>query len=240
MRLVVLCGGQQSRWGNYLDVPKYMAPVLGEPVAVRTFRLFKEHCPDIERFWVLPPGAEEFWPFDVQKFWISTKKTHESYKLTSSSKLWKGDTVIVVFGDVFFTEAAVKRIAEMPVTDIEWFGRRGGNKFNGNNGGEIFGLKFPVSEGNQIIRAANKVRAAWQRGETFRTKAWEIYRTLNGLPLMTHSGTVKGRPAIKAQPTWAVGEHFNEIDDLTDDFDLPRDYDGWKAAVEQNALLAVG
>jgi hypothetical protein len=216
-----------------------MAPVLGEPLVHRTLRLFRERCSEPDQVVVLRRDAEPLGILEVAEFRISRKETDESYKLTSSAPMWTRSPIVSVFGDVFFTEAAVDRIVDLKVQDFEWFGRRRGNRYTGSKSGEIFGVKFPASRGHKLLKAAKRVREMRANGAAMQTKAWEIYRLLNNMSLVK-LGMQRGQRKIKPPPTWETGPHFHEIDDLTDDFDKPSDYEGWKAAVEQNALLAVG
>ena len=58
-----------------------------------------------------------------------------------------------------------------------------------------------------VAEALEAHRAGW----TNRSSLWEIYRASQGIDLNLHQ----------------VGGGFTEINDWTNDFDFPRDYDTW-------------
>jgi len=43
MKVLILCAGDGSRWGNYLGVPKQLVTINGETLLDRTIRLLREN-----------------------------------------------------------------------------------------------------------------------------------------------------------------------------------------------------
>lgn len=224
MRLIIPCAGTQTRWGNYLGVPKYMAPVFGEPLLCRTVRQFRERipglsiCVPLRRNLVTPPVGVNF-------LYPEQQLLGESNRLLSSVPEWDptGRTTIV-FGDVYFTGAAVDTIVATETDAIQWFGRSGPSETTGHSCAEIFGVTFPARHAEQLIEASRYVQSVYRcRGQEDLVRAWTCLRHLEGQPLEHDTGRIDSKKL----------QHFTEIDDMTDDFDYPNEYDSWLAAVER-------
>ena len=120
---------------------------------------------------------------------------------------------IVLFGDVFFSEAAMEAIAACPATGIQWFGREGPG-LSGHKHGELFGVSIPLSEQKRMRRTMWKVRWLRRLRRIKRTRGWECYRLLHHLPLRKQR----------------IAGDFLEIEDETEDFDFPHEYLSWMDA----------
>jgi len=220
MRLIIPCAGKQERWNKYLGVYKQMVPVFDEPLLQRTVRQFQERVPEISiHVPIRPdmkmpdiPGVEFFQPY--------ANRMCEYDKVLSSRPHWSehGRTTIV-FGDVFLTDEAADIIAGASPSNIHWFGRSGPSKVTGCGWEELFGLTFQLTQQQRLERVAEQIRAHCRKFPKKATrlclrKAWILYRRLEGL-----------RPRHPG----AIGDNFTEIDDRTEDFDSPEDYEAWKA-----------
>jgi hypothetical protein len=114
----------------------------------------------------------------------------------------------LLFGDTYFTDKAIDAIVAATGW-LQWFGRVYGSRTR--RYGELFGLSFEPAGQASLRRAFAVVSMAMQQGKTRRAGGWECYRYLHDIPLTEH----------------AVTTDFTTIDDETEDFDYPHEYDLW-------------
>lgn len=211
-----MCDGRSMRW--YAEIQeqywgksfKQLVEVDGEPILHRTVRLLKEN--GVEDIWITShnpvhevKGAQRYEPpnneYEIDKFYASVH-------------LWNkdgGDTIFV-YGDVFFTEEAMKKIINTKPEDFVFFGRFHQSYYTGH-GGEIFAVRVHLHDFFQEC-------CLWVRQNYINTKgsvrcgAWELYRCMNGIR--------DERIGIHIP----YG-HFVGIDDFTDDFDTPSHFEEW-------------
>lgn len=213
MRAILLCGGRETRWGNYLGCPKQLIPINGVPILRRTVKQLQDRgVHDITivgkdaRF--TASGAATLFLTDEQ-LWPTGS---DADKFLSSRHLWDREgRTLVVYGDCYFTERAMDTI--VMDTDRSWklFCRFGPNDREGNpQGGECFVQSFFPEHIEEHELALWRIASL----NLEQCGGWEHYRAINGVPddkLRTHVRL----------------ERHHEIDDLTDDFDFPSDYEAW-------------
>jgi hypothetical protein len=135
----------------------------------------------------------------------------------SSRHLWSATGATrILLGDVYFTEAAMARIMGWDGPAWTWFCRMNRSEITGSPWGEGFAVGFLPDARAPYFSAICAVRGLFEARLIRRTKGWEVARYLGG-----------ARGA-------AVREHvrhpcFVEIDDETNDFDRPIDYEAWHA-----------
>jgi hypothetical protein len=130
---------------------------------------------------------------------------------------------LIVFGDVFYTEDAVKAMVEPAKTpDWNWkaYGRKTDNLWTGTPWGEFFGFRTSWAVREDMKAAAADVQDDYEAGRFPRSSPWEWYFRMEGMS-----------PRIADVKNVAVGPHWVDINDLTDDIDYERDVVGL-----QNAL----
>jgi hypothetical protein len=198
-----------------------MVPVFGEPLLRRTIRQFRERIPDSD---VYIPIRE---PFQlegierVEQFRPPDDQLDEAHKLLSSVECWDpDDRTILVFGDVCFTDYAVDTITAT-THEIRWFGRRGANRYTGCPHPELFGLSFLPTVHRKLLAAAETVREGYNAGKLECCKAWTTYVEMEGISRKR----VRIRKNLRR-----VGPTLVSINDKTDDFDRPSDYENWLKA----------
>ena len=201
-KVLILCAGDATRWGDYLGVPKQLVAFNGESLLHRTERLLRSKgCRDIsvishdERLQI---GSCSL--FRPERF----QCTSETFLSTRS--LWS-EMTLVLLGDVFYTRTAIDKITSYQ-EGIHVFGRRGANLFTGSPYGEIFAFSFDQDNASKILDNARRVCADAQAGG--RGKIWELYRALAGFSLDSHQLERK---------------LFVSIHDFTDDIDSPEEYE---------------
>jgi hypothetical protein len=117
--------------------------------------------------------------------------------------LWEENNLFL-YGDCYYTEHAIDTILKHK--GLMFFGRRGRTKIK--KWSEIFGIRF---NNDEILKSLEIVRQKYISGEIKRCIGWELYRQLMGIDLKIHKITT----------------NFVDINDITDDFDSPEEYDLW-------------
>lgn len=210
MRVIIICAGDGTRWGDYLGVPKHLAEVDGEPILHRTVRLFSKEDTEIyvvskddDRYKV--DGSTQYIPtFNLDNF--------DADKFLNSKELWsEDDRTVVVYGDVYFTEEAVKKILSWESREWTLFARPFGSSITGTPYGECFAQSFYPESIAEHTAALRRIVSLYEKGILPRCGGWEHYRAILRLP-----GEVMHRHL--------VGEKLQVIDDLTDDVDYSEDY----------------
>lgn len=214
---ILLCGGNNARWGGYQGAPrKHLVVVEGEVLLERTLRLVAGFAPtrtvivhheEDRRLYSLRTGTPHE-TFEAPRF---DAPEMEAQKFLSSRSLWnRQGRTIVLFGDVWFSEAALAAIFAESSDDWTAFGRAGPSRLTGCRYGELFAQRFTaIDEHAENLLLLD----AMYRDRTCRRAAagWAHYQLMIGHHPHDH----------------VVGPRYSEIDDFTEDFDLPCDYDGW-------------
>jgi len=214
---IILCGGENSRWGDS-GSRKHFVSIDGELLINRTLRLARAFT--LERLVVVVNRKDHHLYAsnlcgDVELYGIDPPvgKQTEAYKYLSSREVWnRAGCTVVLLGDVWFSEDAISKVFRE--SDEEWtaFGRSGPSGFTGCRWGELFAQRFTSVEEHE--EKLLRLDAMYREG-TCRRKAsgWAHYRLMIG-----------GDPQVHG-----VGPRFVEIDDFTDDFDYPDDFNAWLA-----------
>lgn len=200
--IIILCAGEATRWNNYLGIPKQLITIGGESLLERTVRLL--HSKELYDINII--SLNEGLKIDTCSIFKPLKCRWIVETLLSTQSLWNENTIILL-GDVFFTEKAINTIVSSK-NNMHIYGRCEANRYTSTNWGEIFALSFKRSDCHQLIKnIKNVIYQAKLGGDG---KLWTLYRSLAGFPLEKHQ--VENRI-------------FISIDDFTDDFDLPSEYD---------------
>lgn len=178
---IIMCGG----YYEHFDRPKALMVVNGEPIVERTLRLLqKAGIPkdDIhisatdERFLefgvdVLRHNNTHRWEDGVIKgYWLDAFYPH----------LEDGTKVTFLYGDVMYTEEALRTIVNCTRSGEILFGTRAAKNHAHNNWGEPFAYK--VDNYRRFMDGVAAVKKMWDEGKLKRHPiTWELYRHLNGL-----------------------------------------------------------
>lgn len=220
-RMIVTCAGKQTRWGNYLDTPKHLLKIHGERLLDRTVRLIRRFATDASvAIMALDDahaaaydvaGTERFCPVDDMADADALERHYASPHFMACRARWNAaGRTVVVLGDVFFTERAMQTICSDTTRGVRFYGREKASTITGTPWGELFAISFYPDDHGPIVNASDELR---ERCETVR--GWQLYRHLNDLPLDAFPNVI------------ADNDRFVEINDFTDDFDFPNDYDTW-------------
>lgn len=208
MRVIIICAGKGKRWGNYLGVPKHFVTVDGKKLLHRTVDQFEGHS-----IFIVANSSMYYVEGTTLYFPAQNPKNGDADKLINSSHLWSDhERTLLLFGDVYFTDQSVQTIKERKKRDWTVFGRMNASEITGKKWGELFAFSFYPEHIQSLKNAINKATSAYRYGYVNRCKGWEIYRSWAGGDIGIHR---------------QYG-HFTEIDDFTDDFDFPEDYNLWR------------
>lgn len=140
-RYIIMADGKMTRWKNY-QVPKHMLPVHGEPILLRTVRLVRQFAPQAQI--IITSHNPQY---DV----AGTTRYEPKNNLCEIDRFtWEliDDGVCFLYGDVYYTEAAIRQIVALPVKTLGFAG----------NGEEIFAVK--VGDGAYQRACIQKLKEA--------------------------------------------------------------------------------
>jgi len=217
MKYIIACSGSGSRWNNYLGKKKHLIEINGESLLHRTVRLIKSLDNNNE---IIIMAYTKDYIVKNTIFHIPTlfpiKKHQKLPAIYTSYDIWnKSGKTIFLFGDVFYTVNAMKLIINTTSksNNINFFGRQKGSLITGKKYGEIFGTSFNFKHNKKILDKLEYLKKLFKNGKIKRFITWELYKLLNDMPI--------NRKVKK------YTKNFININDFTDDFDYPIDYDNW-------------
>ena len=190
MKYIIMADGKGTRWNNYHNIPKHFIEIGGETLLARTVRLLREndaradivitsHDPRYE-----VPGARRYEPqnnhLEIDRF------TEELI----------ADDVCFLYGDTFYSESVIQKIADTPAEKLLFFG----------NERSIVAIK--VADGALFRQHVDRVRELFLAGKIEKCIGWQVYQSFEGLPF--------GEKTIAAD--------YILIQDGTEDFNSPADY----------------
>ena len=190
MKYIIMADWKGARWNNYHNIPKHLIEIDGETLLTRTVRLLREndaradivitsHDPRYE-----VPGARRYEPqnnhLEIDRF------TEELI----------ADDVCFLYGDTFYSESVIQKIADTPAEKLLFFG----------NERSIVAIK--VADGALFRQHVDRVRALFLAGKIEKCIGWQVYQSFEGLPF--------GEKTIAAD--------YILIQDGTEDFNSPADY----------------
>jgi hypothetical protein len=203
---LIMAGGKEDRWGQYMGVHKHLLKIDGERLLDRTVRLLlaRQDRP-IRVVAKYPeydvPGTDRVFPLDLDNggviasrdFWSTTART------------------TILFGDVYFTNDAMDRICAMAPKECTFIGRSKKSQITGCPYQELFGFSLLPENHAAVDQSIARVKHAMATEEIKVCAGWSIYRHLQGLPLRKRR----------------CPKNFLDINDFTEDFDFPWDYEKW-------------
>jgi hypothetical protein len=214
---VIMAAGSGERWQGHTGVPKHCAVLDGERLLDRTVRLALTHGasrvvvlgPDDDRYRV--SGAELHTPPVLSDATPGMGAT----KFLNTQPYWPSDDkVALLYGDVWFSDDAMRRT--MGDERREWLHwcRFGPSKFTGCRHGECFAVTMWPEHHDLYLAALRRTVAAHAAGIINRSGGWEVARAMHGVP---NERLRKHR----------MFPQYQLINDWSEDLDYPADYDEW-------------
>jgi len=208
MRVIIMAAGRGTRWNNYLGVPKQLAKIDGEPILYRTIRLLKEN--GITDIAVTVSEKNCFGDLLGAKEIVGKSEL----ELDRFKNAEKNNPDVILYGDVFYTEKAIKTILSTECDKTIFFGRSGNNLLTGKKHGELLAVKTDKAffkKVNELYEIAPSMS---------RCIGWELYN------YVVYGEAHRFSPQKKMKEKGMLKD-FIEINDWTDDFDYPIDYDNF-------------
>ena len=197
MRYIIMCAGNGKRWNNYLGIPKHLVEVNGEKLLERTTRLLKEN--GIADY-IITGSDERYKEYGELK-----EQTCKDCEIDRFEESYINGDTCYLYGDVYYTEQAMKTIVNTDTDSIIFFGSED----------EIFGIK--IKDIKTFLDHKHKVKDLYLKGIIDRCIGWEVYRSLYNIPFNEH----------------IIKDMYVKILDGTDDIDFPEDYEKFKKGIEK-------
>jgi hypothetical protein len=231
MKVFLYASGSAKRWargapGAEIETDgqfKQLLPIDGEPLVARTVRQLLG-CSVV----VVTPHKE------VKQAVISANLldvgTPPLLVDTIAATLPHADNGLNLglMADCYFSTRAMDTM--LSAEGLRFFGRWGPSYITGNRAsGELFGWSWRHPEDTPtLVGAIEAAKAQADADPAVRDQAgtphgglWQLYRGSVGLPLDAS----------------AIEGHLEQINDFTDDFDTPENYDSWLAAYRKRIIL---
>jgi len=190
LEYIIMADGQGSRWNGKEHKSKCAISIDGETLLARTVRLVRLFDADsrivitTHDSSICVPNAEIWQPknnqYEIDRFTAELLKPNVCY----------------LYGDTFYTEAAMQLIVQTPADHVCFFGSRE----------KIFAVK--ITDANLFRNCYQYVRELYIRQEIQEAIGWEIYHALHGMP-------IEGRE---------IGPEYLILEDDTADFNTYQDY----------------
>lgn len=206
-KVIVLAAGDGSRWNNYRGTPKHLTVVEKEVLLQRTCKQFLRYTSDVSVI-----GLDNRYEVEGAKLYtVRSTNTNwkDAAKFMTSQQMWsRNGRTILVFGDVYFTNDAVKKIMSNS-DEFKFFLRKGANEETGARSKEIFAFSF---HSRMLNRVTQSLLMLISRGAVESHAGWALYKYMTG----PQYGDMFN------------SSHFVEINDWTEDFDYPEDLEIWE------------
>lgn len=208
MKYIIMAGGEYKDF----ETPKQLLKVCNEVIIERTIRLLKENgIKDI----AISTNNPAFDYINVPKLKHKNTFVHE-YKNEGSKGWWldafypTNEPTCYIWGDVYFSEKAIKTIVEANTDDIELFGSI--PPFAPNypkKWVEPFALKVVNNE--HLWSSIKKTKEYALEGKTLRKNPiiWELWTVIKDMPLETEYGKY-------IYNYTAINDYTSDIDGLLD------------------------
>ena len=207
-----------------IDIPRQLIEINGEPLIKRTIRLLKEN--DVKDILVVAKDkrfknldAEIYEPKDNTYDY----KTGKGYFLDMFSFDLLKEPVCFIWGDVYFSEYAIKTIVENDTNSTLFFcSYENHDKRYIKHHDEPFAYKIVDTE--LFKKHIKIVKDLYDKGETVRHPiVWELYRSINGIDVNTHIMT----------------DNYLAINDISCDIDGINDLKLLKQIIEGGKMIKV-
>ena len=170
-----------------LDIPRQLVEINGEKLVERTIRLLKRNgVKDI----VVASNNKQFDNLGAKRY----KPKNNDFDYIKRTGYWLNafpieimkEPVCFIWGDVYFSEEAIKTIVETD-TDSTLFFCTYNNKDEKYIKKHDEPLAYKVVDTELFIKHIDKVKKLYDEGKTVRHPiVWELYRSINGIDVNEH------------------------------------------------------
>ena len=214
-----MCCGYYEQW----ETPKHLQVINEERIIERTLRLLRENGAKDIYISSNDSRYDEFAP----RLEHENSYRYENGKLTGYwldafyPKFRKGTKVTYIFGDVYFSEDAIKQIVNCTEDGNILFGSKGALRTDRLWGEPYAFVVNDIATFYKGIKAVKRIQdegGITNKGRDGIAISWELYRYLNGFDVNEH----RVRP-----------ETYKVIDDYTDDADTPEKLERIRSRVQK-------
>lgn len=191
-----MADGEGKRWNNYMGIPKHLIEIKGEPILARTVRLLTEN--GIPKENIIITSRDERYNYATR-----IEQTVRDCEIDRFEESVIDGPICYIYGDVYYSDASIKTIVNLEVDDIHFFGSEW----------EIFAIK--INNVQKFLDHKHLVKAEYMNNNIPRCIGWEIYRSLNGISLLT------------TYDEHHITDMYTYLLDETFDFDSREDYEWW-------------
>lgn len=195
---------------NHLETPKHLLKVNGEVIIERTIRLLKENGIDDIAISTTNPAFDYL---NIPK--LKHNNTYE-YNKGETKGYWvdafypTDEETCYIFGDVYFSEEAIKTIIKTKTEDIELFGSAPPfAEIYPKKWIEPFALK--VVNTDHLKQAIQKTKELADEGKTWRKNPimWDLWTVIKDVPLQTEADKYLYNYT-------AINDYTTDVDDKVD------------------------
>jgi len=208
MKTVIVADGSTYHTHNW---DRHFVMVAGQPLLPRIVEQFKEYGEvivvngtDDPRYDI--PGSSRYVP-------ERNPKKHGGADLYAKCLPLVDGTTNILLGDVRYTTHAVSTITGW-WSEWKHFARSGTSKYTGKDYAEPWGFQLSDNDLPEFYKALEIIERICKGNFKGRTGPWEYYYTLEGIPWNVGLHDVRNV---------VTGPHWVEINDWTEDFDVPED-----------------
>lgn len=189
MKYIIMADGKGTRWNNYQNIPKHFIQINGETLLVRTVRLLKKKDVGCQ---VLITSHDS--RYEVEGA-VRYEPKNNVLEIDRFTKELIEDNVCFLYGDTYYSEAAMDLIVNGEVEDLLFFG----------NEKSIVAVK--VSDAAVFRQHIENVTDLFLNGQIKDCKGWQVYQSFMGLPFDQKQ----------------IAGKYMYIEDGTKDFNAPDD-----------------
>ena len=178
MKYIIMCGGSYDYW----ETPKQLVEINGERLVDRTIRLLKENnIPEV----YISSNNPIFDSCDAIRIehsnnWSVVDNKETGYWLDAYYPFPDNEQICYLYGDVYYSEAAIKTIVEYEASENTLFGSGIALNEQHNNWGEPYAYK--VFNNKKFKDGIEKCKEMYNAGLINRNPiTWELYRVLHNL-----------------------------------------------------------
>lgn len=191
MRYVIMADGKMTRWASSYGVPKHLLPIGDEALLGRLVRQIRENDPDAEV--IVTSHDPRYGDYGATRY----EPQNNVLEIDRFTQELIGDNVCFLYGDTYYTDEAVRLIAEIRTDTMHFVGTER----------SIVAVK--VADGALMQQHFQLVREKFLAGELQECRGWQLYQSFAGLPF----GKI------------AIGEHFTVLHDATQGFNRVEEYE---------------
>jgi hypothetical protein len=213
-----------------MNQPKHLAPINESTLLKRNIDLFSKLFTEVSPH-ILIRSADLKPLYEVTQnssFYIpEVIRDNEAVYRTLIPFLQKEkDDVLVLLGDVIFSEACVKKIYDYAFSkEFSVYGRKYNSTTTGGKWGELFAFYIPQDFKHAFIDSVTAVERLHENKTLSRFSGWEVISYIYSNGKQDDIAHIFNNRLFPAS--------FIEIDDTTEDLDYPEDYDTYLRLLPQ-------